>query len=126
MFNKAYYDCEIGVISDNDDIIEYRDGKVIAKSEGEVSATFTGAWQNFTSDRLNKEIRIKVIKNVGYNNSIVIDGETVPSSSVEISVVPDWQGKNYPCEAEVASFVTVNGDTYACDFTAENADLLNI
>ena len=90
------------------------------------SATFTGEWQNFTADRLNKEIRIKVIENVEYNNKIVINGDAVDSSAVEISVVAEWQGETYPNVAEVDSSVTINGSDYACEFTAENEDLLNL
>ena len=79
LFNKVYYDCEIGITTSEDGVIGYADGKIAAETEGEVSATFTGEWQNFTADRLNKEIRIKVIENVEYNNKIVIDGDAVDS-----------------------------------------------
>lgn len=126
LFNKVYYDCEIGITTSKDGVIGYADGKIAAKTEGEVSATFTGEWQNFTADRLNKEIRIKVIENVEYNNKIVIDGNAVDSSAVEISVVAEWQGETYPNVAEVDSSVTINGSDYACEFTAENEDLLNL
>ena len=60
LFNKVYYDCEIGFSSSASGVVEYSDGKITAKAEGEVTATFTGSWLNFSSDRLNKEIKITV------------------------------------------------------------------
>ena len=126
LFNKVYYDCEIGFSSSASGVVEYSGGKITAKAEGEVTATFTGSWLNFSSDRLNKEIKITVKKNAEYKNSIVIGGKEVSSAAAEISVTPAWQGKDYPNEAEISSFVTVDGTAYPCEFTAENEDLFDI
>ena len=126
LFNKVYYDCEVGFSASKDGIVEYSQGKIIAKAEGEVTATFTGKWLDFSSDKLSKDIKITVKKNVEYNNSIVIDGEEVLSSAVEISVTSDWQGKTYPNQAEVSSFVVIDGVSYACDFSWDDDMLLAI
>ncbi len=125
LFNKVYYDCETSFSSSLSGVVEYSNGKIIAKTEGEVTATFTGEWLNFSSDRLNKEIKITVKNNAKYNNSIVVGGEEVSSAAAEISVTPEWQGKTYPAEAEISSSVTVDGKTYACEFTTDGS-LLNV
>ena len=126
LFNKVYYDCEIGFSSSASGVVEYSDGKITAKAEGVVTATFTGSWLDFSTDRLNKEIRITVKKNAEYNNSIVIGGKEISSAAAELSITPAWQGKDYPNEAEISSFVTVEGTAYPCEFTAENEDLFDI
>lgn len=126
LFNKVYYDCEVNFSASADGIVEYLQGKITAKAAGEVTATFTGEWLDFSSDKLNKEIKIIVARNVEYNNIIEIEGEEVLSSSVEISVTPEWQGKTYPNKAEISSFVTVDGTKYACDFSSEDDNLFDI
>ena len=125
LFNKVYYDCEVSFSSSASGVVEYSNGKIIAKAEGELTATFTGKWLNFSADKLNKEIGITVKKNAEYNNSIVIGGEKVSSAAAEISVTPEWQGKTYPTEAEISSSVSVDGKTYACEFTTGDP-LLNV
>lgn len=125
LFNKRYYDCKVGFTSSASEIVEYSDGKLVAKTVGETTAEFVGEWQKFSSDKLNKEIKIKVIDNVVYNNVITIGGQKAESSSVEISVTPEWQGKTYHSEAEISSSVTVNGNDYACEFFTES-DILNV
>ena len=126
LFNKVYYDCEVDFSSSASGVVEYSGGKITAKAEGEVKAVFTGEWLNFSSDKLNKEIKITVKKNAEYNNSIVIGGEKVFSATAEISVTPEWQGKIYPNDAEISSFVTVDGTVYPCVFSAENEALFDI
>ena len=124
LFNKVYYDCEIGFSASDNSVVEYANGKITAKAEGETTATVTGEWLDFSSNRLNKEIKITVKKDAEYDNSIVIDGEEISSSIAEISVTPEWQGKNYPNEAEISSSVTLDGTTYACEFSASDDTLL--
>ena len=126
LFNKVYYDCEIGFSASDNSVAEYANGKITAKAEGEVIATVTGKWLDFSSDRLNKEIKITVRKDAEYDNAIVIDGEEVPTSIAEISVTPEWQGKTYPSEAEISSSVTLDGKAYACEFSTDDDVLLNL
>ena len=121
LFNKVFYDCEVGFSVSDNNVVEYSNGKLIAKTEGEAVVTFTGSWLDFSSDKLIADIKINVKKNVIYNNSISIGGETISSSAVEISVTPDWQGKTYPNEAEISSSVTIDGMTYPCDFSADGS-----
>ena len=125
LFNKVFYDCEVGFSVSDNNVVEYSNGKLIAKTEGDAVVTFTGSWLDFSSDKLIADIKINVKKNVIYNNSISIGGETISSSAVEISVTPEWQGKTYPNEAEISSSVTIDGTTYACEFFADGS-LLDI
>jgi len=126
LFNKVYYDCNANFSSSVDGIVEYSNGKITAKAEGETTALFTGEWFDFSSDKLNKEIKITVKKNVEYSNSIIIDDEEIHSAAVEISVTPNWQGKDYPNEAEISSFVTIDGIKHACEFSSDDDMLLNL
>ena len=125
LFNKVFYDCEVGFSVSDNNVIEYSNGKLIAKTEGDAVVTFTGSWLDFSSDKLIADIKINVKKNVTYNNSIRIGGETISSSAVEISVTPEWQGKTYPNEAEISSSVTIDGTKYDCEFFADGS-LLDI
>ena len=125
LFNKVFYDCEVDFSVSDNNVVEYSNGKLIAKTEGDAVVTFTGSWLDFSSDKLIADIKINVKKNVIYNNSISIDGETISSSAVEISVTDEWQGKTYPNEAEISSSVTIDGTTYACEFFADGS-LLDI
>ena len=126
LFNKVFYDCEVGFSVSDNNVVEYSDGKLLAKTEGEAVVTFTGSWLDFSSDKLIADIKINVKKNVTYNNSISIDGETISSSAVEISVTHDWQKKTYPNEAEISSSVTIDGTTYPCEFSAADESLFEI
>lgn len=126
LFNKVFYDCEVGFSVSDNNVVEYSNGKLLAKTEGDAVVTFTGSWLDFSSDKLIADIKINVKKNVTYNNSISIGGETISSSAVEISVTPDWQGEIYPNEAEISSFVTIDGTTYPCEFSAADESLFEI
>lgn len=126
LFNKVYYDCDVNFTVSDNNVADYSNGKLIAKTAGETTVTFTGKWLDFSSDKLITDIKINVKKDVEYNNSISIGGETVSSSMVEISVAPEWQGKTYPNEAEISSFVTIDGTTYACDFSSDDDMLFDI
>lgn len=121
LFNKVFYDCEVGFSVSDNNVVEYSNGKLVAKTEGEAVVTFTGSWLDFSSDKLIADIKINVKKNVTYNNSISIDGETISSSAVEISVTPEWQGEIYPNKAEISSFVTIDGTAYPCEFSADGS-----
>ena len=121
LFNKVFYDCEVGFSVSDNNVVEYSNGKLIAKTEGDAVVTFTGSWLDFSSDKLIADIKINVKKNVIYNNSISIGGETISSSAVEISVTPEWQGKTYQNKAEISSSVTIDGTTYACEFSADGS-----
>ena len=125
LFNKVFYDCEVGFSVSDNNVVEYSNGKLLAKTEGDAVVTFTGSWLDFSSDKLIADIKINVKKNVIYNNSISIGGETISSSAVEISVTPEWQKKTYPNEAVISSSVTIDGTTYACEFFADGS-LLDI
>lgn len=126
LFNKVFYDCEVGFSVSDNNVVEYSNGKLVAKTEGEAVVTFTGSWLDFSSDKLIADIKINVKKNVTYNNSISIDGETISSSAVEISVTPEWQGEIYPNKAEISSFVTIDETMYPCEFSAADESLFEI
>ncbi len=120
LFNKVYYDCKIGFSASASGVVDYSDGKLTALSAGETTATFVGEWQSFASDKLNAELKIKVINDVVYDNVITINGEKTDTAVIELSVTPEWQGKQYPHEAEVTSSVTIDGKTYACEFSSDD------
>ncbi len=125
LFNKVYYDCEVNFSSSASGVVDYLDGKLKAIGEGEVTASFSGKWLDFAADKLHNEVKIVVKKAAVYNTEIVIDGEEVSSSLIELSLIPSWQGKNYPIQAEVSSSVCVDGTTYACEFSS-NDKILNL
>ena len=126
LFNKVYYDCDINFTVADNSVVDYSNGKLIAKTADETTVTFTGKWLDFSSDKLITDVKINVKKNVEYNNSIIIGGETVSSSMVEISVTDKWKGKTYPNEAEISSSVTIDGTTYPCEFSSDDDMLFDI
>ena len=58
LFNKVYYDCEVNFTVSDNNVADYSNGKLIAKTAGETTVTFTGKWLDFSSDKLITDIKI--------------------------------------------------------------------
>ena len=109
MFNGKRYECNYSVDVTDENVVDFTDGKLVAKSIGSTKVTIKGVWNSFDGALMQKTIDVEVFNDVTLNALVTINDETYASNVATIYLTDEWNGVEYGTEAKIEFVVRDNG-----------------
>ena len=128
-FNGAkYYDgVEIANNGNQQSVVSIsEDHTVTANDVGEAEIVFYTQWKGFGGSTLQKTITVKVVEDVEMNTYVQVGDNNEITDSIELSLVDEWQGKNYDSFAALSVDFMVGGEKVQKEYEFIKEDGTNV
>ena len=99
---------------------------VTANDVGEAEIVFYTQWKGFGGSTLQKTITVKVVEDVEMNTYVQVGDNNEITDSIELSLVDEWQGKDYDSFAALSVDFMVGGEKVQKEYEFIKEDGTNV
>ncbi len=108
-FNGKNYPCQISISIENKEIVSLSGNSLVGKQVGSTKVTIKGLWNNFSTPLMSKTFEVNVSSDILIYPEVTLTNKKGVMNSIDLSLLPSWQGKAYDSTAKVEFFVKENG-----------------
>ena len=108
-FNGKNYPCQISISIENKEIVSLSGNSLVGKQVGNTKVTVKGIWNNFSNQLMSKTFDVNVSSDILIYPEVTLTNKKGVMSSIDLSLLPSWQGETYDSTAKVEFFVKENG-----------------